>query len=302
MGRLEGKVAYITGAGRGQGAAHARTFAREGADTVISDICANVDSLRYGLSSKDDLEAVAQDIRAMGRRCIAEVVDVREQEQLDGLTEKALTEFGKIDIVFPNAGIQGVSNFWDMTEEQWDDMIGINQTGVWKTAKSTAPSMIERQSGCFILTGSLNCYEGMPEYCHYVAAKHAVLGLTKCFALELGPHNIRVNAVIPGVIDTPMLDNPVNRDWIAGFKGADHDDAHAAVRHWSILKGSAMLPAEAISNAALWLASDEAEYVHGAQIVVDAGHRVLPGFNHAPVQPEGFPRREHEGYNPYLAS
>jgi SDR family mycofactocin-dependent oxidoreductase len=301
VGRLDGKVAYITGGARGQGAAHARTFAQEGADIVVLDICANVDSIRYDLSRTDDLEAVAAAVRATGRRCIAEVADVRDQSQLDAVTDKALAEFGKIDIVLANAGIQGVANFWDMTERQWDDMIAINQTGVWKTAKSTAPSMIERQSGCFVLTGSLNCYEGLPQYCHYVASKHAVLGLTKSFALELGPHNVRVNAVIPGVIDTPLLDNPMNRDWIAGFKGAQHEDAQAAVRHWGILKGSAMLPADAISKAALWLTSDEAEYVHGAQIVVDAGHMMLPGFNHTPVQPDGFPRRDHEGYNPYYA-
>lgn len=299
MGKLDGKVAYITGGARGQGASHARTFAREGADIVILDVCANVDSIRYDLASENDLQAIAEEIRGLGRRCIAEVADVRHQDQLDAVTEKALAEFGKIDIVFANAGIQGVANFWDMTEQQWDDMIAINQTGVWKTAKSTAPSMIERQSGCFILTGSMNCYEGLPQYCHYTASKHAVRGLLKSFAIELGPHNIRVNAVMPGVIDTPLLDNPVNRAWIAGFKGAEHEDANASVRNWGLLKGAAMLPPEAISNAALWLASDEARYVHGAEFVIDAGHLVLPGFNHAPVHPEGWPRRQHEGYNPY---
>ncbi|MBS1842801.1 MAG: mycofactocin-coupled SDR family oxidoreductase [Actinobacteria bacterium] len=299
MGRLDGKVAYITGGARGQGAAHARTFAREGADIVIIDLCADLGTVRYPLADREDLDAVAADVRGLGRRCIAAVADVREQDQLDAVTAQALEEFGKIDIVFANAGIQGVAKFWEMTEEQWDDMIAINQTGVWKTAKSTAPSMIERESGSLILTGSMNCHEGLPEYCHYTASKHAVMGLMKCFAIELGPHNIRVNCICPGVIDTPLLDNPMNREWAAGFKGADKDDALAAARHWSILKGTALLPPEAISEAAVFLASDEGRYIHGTSLDVDAGHMVMPGFNHAPVQPEGFPRRQHEGYNPY---
>jgi SDR family mycofactocin-dependent oxidoreductase len=299
MGKLDGKVAYITGGARGQGASHALTFAREGADIVLLDACQDIDTIRYPLSGREDLESTAQQIRDLGRQCLAAVADVREQDQLDRVTDQALEQFGKIDIAIANAGIQGVSNFWEMTEKQWDDMIAINQTGVWKTAKSVAPSMIERQSGNIILIGSMNSLEGMAEYCHYVAAKHAVRGLNKSFALELGPHNIRVNIIMPGVIDTPLLDNETTRDWMAGFKGADHDDANAAVRNWGILRGVGLLPPAAISEAALWLASDDSRFVHGSEVTVDAGHMALPGFNHAPVQPEGFPRRPHEGYDPY---
>lgn len=301
MGRLDNKVAYITGGARGQGAALAVTFAREGADIVISDICANIDTVRYNMSSRRELEAVAEAVRQQGRRCIAEVADVRDQAQLDAVTQKTLAEFGKIDIVCANAGIQGVMRFWEMTEQQWDDMIAINQTGVWKTAKSTAPSMIERQSGCFIITASVNGHEAMQDYCHYVSAKHGALGLAKCFALELGPYNIRVNSILPGPVDTYMTNNPLNRDWATGFKGADYEDMQASIRHWHLLKGRAALPVDAITNTALWLASDESAHVHGAEIVVDAGHMVLPGFNHSPAQPDGFQRREHEGYNPYYA-
>jgi SDR family mycofactocin-dependent oxidoreductase len=299
MGRLDGKVAYITGGARGQGATMARTFAREGADIIISDLCSQIDSVRYSLATKDELEGVAQEVRDLGRRCVAEIADVRDQAQLDAVTAKGLEEFGQIDIVCANAGIQGVSSFWTMTDEQWDDMIAVNQTGVWKTAKSTAPSMIERQTGCLILTASVNGREPLQDYCHYTSSKHGVIGLAKSFALELGPYNVRVNTILPGPIGTYMNDNPVNRDWSAGFEGATTDDMNASIRHWHNLRGRGALPPQAIANAALWLASDEAEHVHGTELVVDAGHLILPGFNHAPVQPEGYPRRPNEGYNPY---
>lgn len=299
MGRLDGKVAYITGGARGQGAAFARTFAREGADIVLSDICEDIATVRYSLGTKDELEAVARDVRRLGRRCMAEVADVRDQAQLDAVTAKGLDAFGKIDIVCANAGIHGVAKFTEMTEEQWDNMLAINLTGIWKTAKSTGPSMIQRQSGCFVITASVSAREPLPAYSHYTSAKHGVLGLAKSLAIELGPENIRVNTILPGPIDTPLNNNPTNRDWAAGFEGADENDMHAAIRHWHNLRGRGALPAQAVADAALWLASDEAAHVHGAEIAVDAGHLILPGFNHSPVQPEGYPRRANEGYDPY---
>ena len=299
MKRLEGKVAYITGGARGIGAEYARTFAREGADIVLLDICEDIDTIRYPLSTKDDLDSVAQDVRDLGQRCIAEVADVREQDQLDAVTAKTLRDFGRIDIVCANAGVQGVGEFWKMSDQQWDDMIGVNLTGVWKTAKSTAPSMMERQSGCYILTASISSREPLNDFIHYTAAKHGMLGVARSLALDLGPRNIRVNSVLPGPLNTPLNNNPINRDYTAGFSGATMDDFDAAVRGWNSLRGRGTLHPSAIANAALYLASDEAEHVHGAEIVVDAGHAILPGFNHAPVQPEGWPRRAHEGYNPY---
>ena len=299
MGKLDGKVAYITGGARGMGAELARTFAAEGADIVISDLCEQIDTVRYELGSRRELEAVADEVRALGRRCVALKADVRVQAELDAVTDRALDEFGKIDVVCANAGIHGVAKFWEMTDEQWDNMIGVNLSGVWKTAKSTAPSMIERQSGCFVVTASVSAREPLADYAHYTSAKHGVVGLARSLGVDLGPHNIRVNTVLPGPIDTYLNDNPVNRDWAAGFPGATTDDMHAAVRHWHNLRGRGALPAAAVVKAALYLASEDAEHVHGAELVVDAGHGLLAGFNHAPVQPAGYPRRENEGYNPY---
>lgn len=299
MNRLTHKVAYITGGARGMGAEFARLFASEGADIVILDICENIDTVRYDMGTREQIDAVAEEVRALGRRCIAEVADVRDQSQLDAVTAKALDQFGQIDIVCANAGIHHVAPFWKMTEDEWNNLLSINLTGIWKTAKSTAPSMMDRESGCFIITSSVSGREPLPDYAHYTSAKHGVIGLARSLGVELGPHNVRVNTLLPGPIDTYLNDNPINRDWAAGFEGATTDDMHAAIRHWHNLKGRGALPARAVANAALFLASDESEHIHGAELAVDAGHGLLAGFNHSPSQPVGYPRRPNEGYNPY---
>jgi SDR family mycofactocin-dependent oxidoreductase len=286
MNRLEGKVAFITGGARGQGAAMARKFAEEGADIVIVDMCAPVGTVHYEMSSEAELKAVAEDVRALGRGCVAKVADVRDQAALDEAVAEGLRQFGRIDVVCANAGIASFAPFWEMTDQMWDEMIGINLTGVWRTAKAVAPSMIERQSGSMILTSSVCGREPLADYCHYTAAKHGVLGLAKSFALELGPYNIRVNSLLPGPVDTILNDNPVTRDFLAGHEGANSEEMHAAIRHWTVLRGRGALPLSATVNAALWLASDESEHVHALEMVVDAGHMILPGFNHAPIQPQ----------------
>lgn len=286
MNRLEGKVAFITGGARGQGAAMARKFAEEGADIVIVDICASVDTVHYEMSAEAELKAVAEEVRAMGRGCVAKVADVRDQAALDEAVAEGLRQFGKIDVVCANAGIASFAPFWEMTDQMWDEMIGINLTGVWRTAKAVAPSMIQRQSGSMILTSSVCGREPLADYCHYTAAKHGVLGLAKSFALELGQYNIRVNSLLPGPVDTILNDNPVTRDFLAGHAGANSEEMHAAIRHWTALRGRGALPLSATVNAALWLASDESEHIHALEMVVDAGHMILPGFNHAPIQPQ----------------
>lgn len=284
-GRLEGRVAFITGGARGQGAAIARRFAQEGADIIISDICAQIDTIPYPMSSKDDLASVKEEIEQIGRRCVAEVADVRDQAQLDDVVRQGLAEFGRIDIAFANAGITGsIASLWDMTDDQWSDMVDVNLTGVWHTAKAVAPTMIAQKSGVIILTASVNGYEPLSDYCHYVATKHGVLGLAKAFALELGPHNIRVNSILPGPVNTPMLNNPMMNQFIAGFEGATGEDMLNASRNWNLLAGRQALPAEAIANAAFFLASDEADYIHGTELVVDSGHLVMPASNPNPVE------------------
>ncbi len=281
--QMEGRVAYITGGARGQGATLARTFAREGADIVLLDACEQIPTVHYELPARAELDAVAEEIRGLGRRCVAAVADVRDQAQIDAVTERALAELGRIDVVCPNAGIQSTAPFWRMPEEQWHDVIDVNLSGVWRTAKSTAEALIE-SGGSLVLTASINGHEPLPDYCHYTAAKHGVLGLLKSFAFELGPHGVRVNAVSPGPVRTTMIDNAVDRDRTVGRAGATMDEMHDAIGHWTLLRDTGSLPAQAIADAVLWLTSPGAAHVHGSELVIDAGHSVLPGHNHAPVR------------------
>jgi SDR family mycofactocin-dependent oxidoreductase len=285
MGRMDGKVAFITGAARGQGATFARMFAEEGADIIMVDLCAPVDTCHYALGTKDELDAVADEIRALGRGCISEAVDVRNQADLDSVVARGVAEFGRLDTVIANAGIASFAPFWEMSDQMWNDMIDVNLTGVWRTAKAAAPTLIEQKSGSIILISSVNGKEPLLNYCHYTAAKHGVLGLAKSFALELGPHNVRVNSILPGPVDTYLNSNPDTRNFLAGHENATVEEMHAAIRHWTLLRGRGALPQRSTGNAALFLASDEAEHIHGLEMVVDAGHVVLPGFNHEPIDP-----------------
>lgn len=279
MGKLEGKVAFITGGARGQGRAIAERFAREGADIVISDVCSDIPGIPYDLATPDDLASTRDKVESLGRRCIAEVADVRDQQATDRLVSQALSEFGHIDIVCPNAGVVSFANFWEFTEEQWNAIIDVNITGVWRTARAVAPHFIERLSGNMILTSSINGKEAGKSNACYVASKHAVIGLMRNFALELGPYNVRVNAVLPGTIHTRIADNPFTREWIFDKPDSTTEEYVAATRNWNLLRGRAALPASAIADAMLWLASDDSKNVTGIELVVDAGHMILPGMN-----------------------
>jgi NAD(P)-dependent dehydrogenase (short-subunit alcohol dehydrogenase family) len=149
--------------------------------------------------------------------------------------------------------------------------------------------MIERQSGCLILTSSVMGRETGPDLAHYAAAKHGVLGLMKSFAYELGKYNVRVNAILPTVVHDAMGDNPATREWVFGRPDATTEDYVAATRNWHLLRGRAAIPPSAVANAAIWLASDEAANVTGLELVLDAGHMILPGFNHEPIADERIP-------------
>lgn len=284
MGRLDGQVALITGAARGQGRAIAAKFAAEGADLVLCDLCAQIASVAYPMGTADELEETAAMVRDAGRGCIAEIADVREAEALEALVAAAVERFGRLDVVCPNAGIVSFRRFWELSREAWDEMIAVNLTGVFNTVSAAAPAMMERRTGSIILTSSTNGVEGGAGLTHYTAAKAGVLGMLQSFALELGPFGIRVNAVLPGPIMTPMTDNAQVRRFATGRSDATRQDLAEATRNWVVLAGRSALPAAAVADAMIWLASDESLHVTGATIPVDAGHLVLPGFNHAPVR------------------
>jgi SDR family mycofactocin-dependent oxidoreductase len=284
MNRLAGKTALITGGARGQGRAIAVKFASEGANVVVCDIAAPIATLRYELATGEDLAETKALVEAEGADCLAEVADVRDQAALDAVVAKAIDAFGAVDILIAQAGIVSHAPLWEITEEQWRDVVDVTLNGAWRSVKAVAPHMIERGGGCVVLTSSLNGIEGGANYAHYIAAKHGVCGLMKCAAIELGPYNIRVNAVLPGPVDTPVIDNPDGHARIGGRPGAGRDEYLASVRRWYLLRGRTVLPARAVADAMTWLVSDEAKHVTGIELPIDAGHNVLPGLNMAPVE------------------
>jgi SDR family mycofactocin-dependent oxidoreductase len=284
MGLLDGKVAFITGGSRGQGRAHAVTCAREGADVIVIDIAEQLATVPYRLATADDLDETAKLVQARGRRALAIKADVRSQRQLDDAVAAGIAEFGKIDILIANAGIWTMAPFWELTDEQWEEMIGVNLTGVWRSAKAVAPHMIERGSGSMVITSSVNGLEAGQQTAHYVAAKHGVIGLMKNIALELAPYGIRCNAISPGAINTPMTNHQAGWDLFAGHPGGTEDDMAEAGYHYTALKGATFLDPQVIADAALYLNSHLASAVTGVTLPVDAGHMILTGNNPAPVR------------------
>ena len=283
MGLLDGKVALITGAGRGQGRAHALTCAREGAEVIVTDIASPIESIPYPLSSADDLAQTVDQVQALGKVPMSAEVDVRDQGALDDVVARGIERFGAIDILIANAGIWALTPFWELSDQQWDEMIGVNLTGVWRSAKAVTPHMIERQTGSIVIIASVNSFEPGENFTHYVAAKHGVIGLMKNIAVELAPHGIRCNAVSPGAVRTGMLENQVALDMFAGHEGGTDEDLIRGGRHYHKLKGVSVLDPQVIADAALYLNSDLAATVTGASIPVDAGHLLLRGVNDNPV-------------------
>jgi len=281
MGKLDGKVALITGGARGQGRAHAVTLAEAGADVIVLDIEDQIATVPYDLSRPGDLAETVALVEALDRRALAIRADVRSQDQLDAAVEVGLAEFERIDIVCANHGIWSRAPLHELTEDAWQDMIAVNLSGVWRTIKATVPHMLEHRRGAIILTGSANALEGGVNYAHYIASKHGLMGLMKAAALEYAPHGIRVNAVCPGFVDSKMTDWPGAYEMTTGRPDGTREEHERAAHHSTALADVGMLPPEAISDAVLWLAC--ARYVTGEIVSVDAGHMVLPGFNHDPV-------------------
>lgn len=206
-GRLDGQVALITGAARGQGRSHAVALAAEGADVVLCDAAKDIDTVPYALARGDDLAETERLVHDAGRRCLTRVVDVRDTSGLDELVGDAVAEFGRIDICVANAGVCGFGRFWEISDDMWDDMIGVDLTGVFKTLRAVVPHMIERNYGRIVATSSMGGRMGNPNLAHYVAAKFGVVGLVKTLAREVAAHGITVNAICPASVDSAMLHN-----------------------------------------------------------------------------------------------
>lgn len=272
MGRVEGKVAFITGAARGQGRAHAIRLAEEGADIIAVDICGDVDTVPYAGATTDDLQETAKQVEALDRRILARRADVRDLGALQEVVAEGIEEFGGIDIVCANAGIASYGPALELDEATWQNVIDINLTGAWKTVKASVPHMIEAgRGGSVVLTSSVAGLIAFPNLAHYTAAKHGVTGLMRAFAIELAPYGIRVNSIHPAAVDTPMVANPASyKLFLGGVEGATREQAAAGMTSLNALKVP-WVEAVDVSNAVLYLASDEARYVTGTTTVIDAG-------------------------------
>jgi SDR family mycofactocin-dependent oxidoreductase len=273
MSGLHGKVALITGGARGQGRAHALALATAGADIVLIDACAPIPTADYPMPTTEDLARTAKDIEQLDRRVIARQVDIRDQTGLDAVVTDALDALGGIDIVCANASIVSIGRTWEITEEQWQQTLDVDLTGTWRTVKAVVPSMIEHgNGGSIIMTASVAGTRGMQHLGAYVAAKHGVMGLMKTMANELGEYGIRVNAVQPGVIRTPIVaeNNALLRLFRPDLAIPSMQDAEAGFRSINSLP-VAWLEPEDVSGAVLFLASDAARHVTGITIPVDAG-------------------------------
>lgn len=286
MGMLDGKVVMVTGGSRGQGRAHAVTSAREGADVIIVDTLEQIGSVAYPMAKQADIDETVSQVEALDRRIVAVEGDVRRQAELDAAVEKGLAEFGRIDALVANAGIFSLAPAHELTEEMWDDMIAVNLTGVWKSAKAVLPHMMESGGGSIVMTSSINGLEPGENYAHYCSAKFGVVGLMKTLALECATHAIRVNAVHPGAILTPMTSWQGAWDMMSGKPAGEGTEADMLDAGYSFhaLKGQGFLSPQRIADAALFLNSELASSVTGVSVPVDAGHLLQPGYNPNPIK------------------
>jgi (+)-trans-carveol dehydrogenase len=274
MGKLDGKVAFITGAARGQGRSHALRLAQEGADVIAVDLCAQVDSVDYPLATPEDLAETVRQVEALDRRIVASQADVRDSAALKQAVDEGVAELGRLDIVLANAGIASFAPVAELTDALWDDMIDINLTGVFKTVRAAVPHLrAHGQGGAIVITSSTAGIKGMANLAHYVSAKHGVVGLMKTLANELAPDMIRVNSVHPTSVDTDMIHNEATYGLFMPDKPASEvtrDEAGEIFLSLNALPIRWVDPVD-ISNAVLFLVSDDARYITGVQLPVDAG-------------------------------
>ncbi|MEU1993588.1 mycofactocin-coupled SDR family oxidoreductase [Nocardia gamkensis] len=272
-GRVEGKVAFITGAARGQGRSHAVRLAQEGADIIAVDVCKQLDNVPFPMSTAEDLATTADLVKAEGRRVFTAEVDVRDFAALKTAVDSGVEQLGRLDVIVANAGIGNEGGqLLDLEENLWDDMIDVNLGGVWKTVKAGAPHLIAGgRGGSIVLTSSVGGLKAYPNVGHYVAAKHGVVGLMRTFAVELGHHSIRVNSVHPTHVNTPMVMNEgTYKLFRPDLENPGPADLEPICRMFHTLPIPWVEPVD-ISNAVLYLASDESRFVTGVPLPIDAG-------------------------------
>jgi SDR family mycofactocin-dependent oxidoreductase len=263
MGEFAGKVAFITGAAHGQGRATALALGREGAAIAGFDVARPLSYPGYGMGSRDELDSLAAECRELGIACLTFSGDVRDDAAVSAAVEATVSRFGRIDILFNNAGICAYGLAHELTEEAWDTMLDINLKGAWLVARRVIPVMMRQRSGVIINNSSIAGLRGMGRLSHYAASKWGLTGLTKSWAIELASFGIRVNSLHPTGVNTPM------NDGLAALEGLTPQEI--AERSAGNLLPVPWIEPEDVANAVLYLASDRARYVTGAPLVIDAG-------------------------------
>jgi NAD(P)-dependent dehydrogenase (short-subunit alcohol dehydrogenase family) len=266
---FSGEVVLVTGAGKGQGRSHALGFAAAGADLVICDIGTQMTSTNYQLGTREDLDAVAEECRALGARVLPVICDVRRSDQVRPMVQQAIDEFGKIDVLVNNAGIESVLSVAEMSEDAWDELLDTNLKGVFLCSKYVSEHMMQARKGKIVTTGSTSTFGGIPRNAHYCAAKHGLAGFSKALAIELAPYGINVNVVCPTGVDTTMVE---------GMLGGDFEEWQqqlpGVTGSWNLFEDGALLEPGEITLAVMYLASDAAKYTTGAELKVDAGFTI----------------------------
>jgi (+)-trans-carveol dehydrogenase len=278
-GRVAGKVAFITGAARGQGRAHAVKLASEGADIIALDICETLPISHAPMATWEDMEETVRQVEAVGGRILARKADVRDRAQVDAVVAEGLEAFGKIDVVVANAAVLTYRDMFEITVEEFEESLDTNLTGVFHTVQAPIQQMIDRgEGGSIILISSAAAYraKASPDYS---AAKTALITFARALSNELGWFRIRVNTIEPGFVLSPALDNDAYAERTRQLLGRDEPFASREEHReamWEQFSPQNMLPVgwvdpEAVSNAVLYLASDEARYVTSEELKVDAG-------------------------------
>lgn len=272
MGRFDGKVAFISGGARGQGRSHAVRFAEEGADIVTFDICDQMSSVEYPMSTSEDLQETVELVEKTGRQIVATRADVRDAAAVQAVHDEGLSAFGHVDIVVANAGIMPVKGDVAAGFEAFYQSIDVLLTGVFHTVEAAVPKMIERgEGGSIVITSSTAGLKGLtatrfianPGMMAYHAAKHGVVGLMRCYANSLAEYNIRCNTVHPTGVNTPMVVNEVFQKWVDTYPELTGSFTNP-------LPLDRLEPGD-VSNLILFLCSDEGRYITGSTATVDAG-------------------------------
>ncbi len=262
--KLVGKVAIVTGGARGNGFAAAKLLAEEGADLVIADICEDMATIPYQMSTPALMAESVEELRKTGRKAIGIKCDVRKAADVEAMVKQTMETFGKIDILVNNAGNSSMMAIADMSEQEWDEVLDTHLKGTFLCCKYVVPKMIEQHSGKIVNISSVGGRRGFGLGAHYCAAKHGIIGLSKALSMEVADHNINVNVVCPGTVFTPMMKG------IAAFFGMELDEAKEAFLAGHSFKDREIEP-EDIGRAVVWLTIEDTRCITGQCITVDAG-------------------------------